>query len=46
MIINKLTEYAKEQECYKVILDCAEKNVKFYEKCGYESKGILMAIYF
>ena len=46
MIINKLTEYAKEQKCYKVILDCAEENVKFYEKCGYKNKGISMGKYF
>ncbi len=27
MIIDYLTEYAKNQKCYKVILNCAKKNV-------------------
>lgn len=30
------------KHCYKVILDCDEKNVKFYEKCGYSKAGIEM----
>ncbi len=45
-IIERLTQYAKEQGCYKVILDCNEKNVQFYEKCGYKRHGIEMAKYF
>ena len=28
--------------CYKVILDCAEANVVFYEKCGLTRKEIQM----
>lgn len=28
--------------CYKVILDCDETNVKFYEKCGYSRAGVEM----
>lgn len=28
--------------CYKVILDCDESNVKFYEKCGYSKAGVEM----
>jgi phosphoacetylglucosamine mutase len=31
--------------CYKVILDCSDQNVPFYEKCGYERKGNEMARY-
>jgi len=45
-IIEYLTNYAKEQECYKCILDCSEDNVKFYEKCGYIRKGVEMGCYF
>ncbi len=45
-LINFLTEYAKNKNCYKCILDCSENNVIFYEKCNYERKGIEMAIYF
>ena len=44
-IINCLTALAWPNNCYKVILDCAEHNVKFYQKCGYEYKGAQMAKY-
>jgi glucosamine-phosphate N-acetyltransferase len=33
---------AKSEGCYKVILDCDESNVSFYEKCGFKPKGICM----
>jgi glucosamine-phosphate N-acetyltransferase len=45
-IITHLTERAKELECYKIILDCAEKNTEFYQKCGFSIKGIQMSIYY
>lgn len=44
-IINQLTERAKINDCYKVILDCSEHNVGFYEKCGFSVKGREMTIY-
>lgn len=28
-----------------VILDCSEKNVPFYEKCGFKQKEVEMAWY-
>tara|TARA_A100001015_G_scaffold287141_1_gene356595 strand:+ start:81 stop:194 length:114 start_codon:yes stop_codon:yes gene_type:complete len=30
----------------QVILDCEERNVKFYEKCGFTLKEVEMARYF
>ncbi|KAJ9479353.1 Glucosamine 6-phosphate N-acetyltransferase [Pseudozyma hubeiensis] len=45
-IIEILTEIGKQRGCYKVILDCSEKNVAFYEKCGYHKAGEQMAVYF
>lgn len=44
MLIEKLTEVGLQAGCYKIILDCDEKNVKFYEKCGYSRAGIEMQI--
>ena len=35
-------EMAKQNGCYKVILDCSESNVGFYEKCGFDNKGYQM----
>lgn len=32
--------------CYKVILDCDQKNLWFYEKCWFKEKSLWMAKYF
>ena len=32
--------------CYKVILDCSEGNVPFYERCGFQRKEVQMAVHF
>jgi hypothetical protein len=41
-LIEELVRVAKQQGCYKVILDCAESNVAFYEKCGLSRKEVQM----
>lgn len=45
MLIEHLTEKARSRNCYKIILACSEENKKFYEKCGYVEKEVLMAVY-
>ena len=45
-IIDQLKHLGERAGCYKVILDCAEKNVGFYEKLGFLRKEIQMALYF
>jgi glucosamine-phosphate N-acetyltransferase len=37
-----LKELAVEKGCYKVILDCSDSNVSFYEKCGFSKTEIMM----
>eukprot|EP01114_Cavostelium_apophysatum_P006182 TRINITY_DN1742_c0_g1_i1.p2 TRINITY_DN1742_c0_g1~~TRINITY_DN1742_c0_g1_i1.p2 ORF type:complete len:177 (+),score=43.54 TRINITY_DN1742_c0_g1_i1:73-603(+) len=44
-IIDQLSHVGKLTGCYKVILDCAEKNVAFYQKCGYTRKEVQMVRY-
>ncbi|KAF9167999.1 Glucosamine-phosphate N-acetyltransferase-like protein [Actinomortierella ambigua] len=44
-IIESLMSIGAAVGCYKVILDCSEKNVPFYEKCGFERKGVEMGWY-
>ena len=44
-LIDYCIAYAKGNNCYKIILDCATKNIKFYEKCGFENKNVQMSIY-
>lgn len=46
LLIDHLLKLSKELGCYKTILDCDEKNVAFYEKCGMSKKGIQMALYY
>ena len=41
-LIDALIDASHAMGCYKVILDCAEKNVSFYEKCGLTRKEIQM----
>lgn len=45
-MIDTLTDEARRRGCYKVILDCAEVNVPFYERCGYVTKELQMVRYF
>lgn len=45
-MIDFLTNIAKQEGCYKVILNCSENNRVFYEKCGYTQKNIEMSLYF
>jgi len=34
-LIEKCVEHAKYTQCYKIILDCSDDNVPFYESCGF-----------
>ncbi|CAG8483214.1 4516_t:CDS:2 [Racocetra fulgida] len=45
-IIEQLKDIGKKVECYKIILDCSEKNVPFYRKCGLETKDLQMTYYY
>jgi len=46
MLIHKCIHYAKSHNCYKIILNCNDKNIPFYEKCGFTKKENEMALYF
>jgi glucosamine-phosphate N-acetyltransferase len=46
MMIDYLSQQAHNMGCYKVILNCNQDNVKFYEKCGFEEKEVMMAKYY
>lgn len=45
-VVTALVELARERKCYKVILDCADDNVPFYERCGFAPKERQMTLYF
>ena len=43
ILINKLKEiFIKENNCYKIILQCKESLTNFYNKCSFETNGINM----
>ena len=42
-IIAALDSVARNLGCSKVILNCSEENVAFYNKCGYKTTGIEMS---
>ena len=43
-LMNYCLQYAKDNKCYKIVLDCADHNVAFYEKCGFKLSGNYMSI--
>lgn len=45
MLINCLIEKAKENNCYKIILNCDNKLINFYSKCKFKVNGIHMNYY-
>ncbi|QGR54037.1 glucosamine 6-phosphate n-acetyltransferase [Moumouvirus maliensis] len=46
LLIQKAIEISKENNCYKIILDCSQKNIGFYQKYGFVKKELQMAYYF
>lgn len=44
-LISHLVHIATHKGCYKVILDCNDKNINFYEKCGFHKHENQMARY-
>ncbi len=41
-LVAHLVQLAQDNQCYKVILNCSQKNVGFYEKYGFKQKEITM----
>jgi len=46
IIVNHLIKIAKNNDCYKVILNCSPELRTFYEKCGFINKNMEMSLYF
>jgi glucosamine-phosphate N-acetyltransferase len=41
-LVQKCIDVAKDEKCYKVILDCSDVNVPFYEKAGFRKHEVSM----
>ena len=46
MLVQKCIDYAQKLDCYKIILNCSDENIPFYEKCGFSKKENEMTLYF
>ena len=44
VLVDFLLKEARNAKCYKVVLNCTEKNVKFYEKCTMHKEGVQMVL--
>lgn len=45
-IVEQLIQLGRAQGCYKVVLNCGDRNVVFYEKCGFAKMANMMGIYY
>lgn len=45
IIVKNLINIGKEKGCYKILLNCNDKYIGFYNKCGFIRKGNEMCIY-
>ena len=45
LLINNLVQVCKDRKCYKILLDCSDELINFYEKCGFKNNGNQMTIY-
>ena len=44
LLIEYAIKIARQEECYKIILDCDVNTICFYEKCGFNVKGVSMRL--
>ena len=45
LLINNLIQVCKDRKCHKILLDCSDELINFYEKCGFKNNGNQMTIY-
>tara|TARA_B110000037_G_C16954050_1_gene438106 strand:+ start:473 stop:889 length:417 start_codon:yes stop_codon:yes gene_type:complete len=45
ILLQELIEICKSNNCYKILLDCQDELIKFYEKVGFKKNGFQMVIY-
>lgn len=38
-LMQRVMKEAKKAQCYRVLLDCSDKNIPFYEKLGFTKRG-------
>jgi len=43
-LVNHILKIAREISCFRVVLNCNEKNINFYENCGFKHDKVEMTI--
>jgi len=46
LLLKELIKIGKENNCYKIVLECNPDISQFYEKNGFIKKGTEMSLYF
>ena len=44
LILKNLIRKAKEENCYKLVLECKEDKLEFYKKVGFQKSGFSMSL--
>lgn len=44
-VVEQLKHLAWTSGCYKIVLNCVERNVGFYQRCGFSTKEVQMVLY-
>ena len=44
--LDTAKKYCNENNCYKIILDCEDKLIPFYERFGFKKKANSMQLYY
>ena len=44
LILKNLITKAREESCYKLVLECREENTEFYQKIGFKKSGFSMSL--
>ena len=45
LIIEELIRFGKENNCYKLVLNCNAENIEYYKKINFIEKGYEMCLY-
>lgn len=45
LLLNYLIKICKEKKCFKILLDCKNELIPFYQKCGFSLNSNQMVIY-
>ncbi|MFZ1971034.1 MAG: GNAT family N-acetyltransferase [Candidatus Nanoarchaeia archaeon] len=45
-LVKRAIDFSRENQCYKIVLDCGEELKDFYKNLGFENAGDFMRMYF